>query len=103
MEKAETVFDSPADEGGKDENLPSLEMSTQEDPAHEGGAEAINNIERAPNDAAVNHPNTSTSREVGLGVDKEVFVDGADDGGDEKNEEKLLKTEPSGEGVMMCR
>lgn len=82
LEEAEAVFDGAANEGGIDEDLPVFEFFAEENPAHEGCAETVDDVERSPDDAAVGHPDAGAGREVGLAVDEEVFVDSAEDGAD---------------------
>jgi len=100
LEKAEAVFDGAADEGGVDEDLPVFEFFAEENPAHEGRAEAVDDVERPPDDAAVGHPDAGAGREVGLAVDEEVFVDGAEDGADQEDEEEFFEGEAFGERML---
>lgn len=100
LEETEAVFDCAAKEGGVNEDLPAFELFAEEHPAHERGAEAIDNVEWAPDDAAVGHPNASAGFEVSLAVDEEVFVDGAEDRADEENEEEFFEGKAFGERVL---
>ncbi len=93
LEKAEAVFDGATDEGGIDENLPVFEFLAEERPTHEGGAETIDDVEWSPDDAAVGHPDAGAGFEVGAGEDKEVFVDSAENGADEEDEEEFFEAE----------
>lgn len=79
LEEAEAVFDCAAKEGGVNEDLPVFELFAEEHPAHERGTKAVDDVEWAPDDAAVGHPNAGAGFEVSLAVDEEVFVDGAED------------------------
>ena len=96
--KLSTVFDGATDEGGIDENLPVFEFLAEERPTHEGGAETIDDVEWSPDDAAVGHPDAGAGFEVGAGEDKEVFVDSAENGADEEDEEEFLKQDTSAKG-----
>ncbi len=100
LEKAEAVFDGAADEGGVDEDLPVFEFFAEENPTHEGCAETVDDVEGTPDDAAVGHPDAGAGREVGLAVDEKVFVDGAEDGADEEDEEEFFEGETFGEGMF---
>lgn len=101
LEEAEAVFDGATDEGGVDEDLPVFELFAEEDPAHEGGAEAVNDVERTPDDAAVGHPDAGAGREVGLAEDEEVFVDGAEDRADKEDEKEFFEGETFGERMLL--
>lgn len=103
LEEAKTVFDCTAKEGGINEDLPVFEFFAEEHPAHERGAKAVDNVERAPDDAAVGYPNAGAGFEVSLAVDEEVFVDGAEDGADEEDEEEFFEGKAFGEGVVFGR
>lgn len=102
LEKAETIFNGTTDKGREDENLPVFKFFAKEHPAHKRSTKAIDDVEGTPDDAAVGHPDAGAGFEIGLAVDEEVFVDGAKNGTDNKDEEEFFEGEPFGKGAL-CR